>query len=208
MTSGLSGRTELAIVFGSFALMAAVCAATAAQKTRRISPGNFEILGITLGQTDEADLARILGPAQAVQTKDPEEAVRCYVSSGADKTVLEVQDWVGTVVEFRLFQDPARTLGNCAATPRVSNLVATGSGLKLGMSRGEVIRLIGKPTKDRKEVYIYESSFERPLTVEEEQRAKRSYHKPPCLVEVYEKIELRFQGPNVVFVDAVRSETW
>ncbi len=208
MTSSLSHATRCTALVGYLALTAAAHGGTAAEKARRFEAGNFEILGITLGKTDEADLARILGSAPSVQAKEPEESVRCYVSSGADKTVLEVRDWVGTVVEFRLLEGPARTEGNCATTPRVSNLLATGNGLKLGMSRGEVIRLLGKPTKTRKGAYIYESSFERPLTAEEGQRAQRSYHEPPRVVEVYEKIELRFKGPIVVLVDAVRSETW
>ncbi len=202
------GRAGLVVVVGSLTVMAAGCVATAAQKTSRLDPGNFEILGIILGKSDEADLARILRPAPPVQASEPEEAIRCYVSSGAHKTVLEVWDWAGTVVEFRLLEGPAQAVEKCAPTPHVSNLLATESGLKLGMSRGEVIRLLGRPTKTRKGAYIYQSSFERPLTAEEDQRARRSYHKPPRVVEVYEKVELKLSGSRVVLIDCVRSETW
>jgi hypothetical protein len=195
-------RREVAVV-----LIGVVVGVGKPDEPKRFDARNFEILGITLGKSEDAELTPILGPA-AAQAIDPEESVRCYVSTGRDHTILEFVDWLGTLVEFRFFPGTSRATSRCASTSRVSDVLATGSGLKLGMSRTEVVALLGRPTKVQRDDYVYLSAYDQPLTAEEERRAESSYHTPPDAIEVYERIELKFTGPRVTLVDIVRNETW
>ena len=203
-----SPKTKRTGAAGLFALIAVVAGVGSQQGITRFDSGSFRILDLTLGKSEVADLVRTLGPSPEVQATEPEETLRCYVSTGPDKTVLEVGDWFDTLVEFRLFSGRAATAGRCAPTNRVSASLSTGNSLKLGMNRNEVLALLGRPTKIQGQSYVYESAYDRPLTAEEERRAKSSYHTPPDAMQVYERIELKFTGPRVTLVDIVRNETW
>ena len=195
-------RREISLV-----LIAVVVGGGMPDEPKRFDARNFEILGVALGTSEDAELTPILGPA-AARAKDPEESVRCYVSTGRDHTILEFVDWLGTLVQFRFFSGTSRAISRCASTSRVSDALATGSGLKLGMSRTEVVALLGQPTKVQRDDYVYLSVYDRPLTAQESQLAKSSYHSPPQAVEVYEKIEVKFNASRAALVDVVRSETW
>lgn len=203
-----SHEATWAAAAGPFALIAIAVGVASQQGIRRFDSGSFRILDLTLGKSEVADLVRILGPSPEVQARDPEESFRCYAAAGSDKTVLEIGDWFDTLVEFRLLSGTAATIRRCARTSRVSLSLSTGSGLKLGIDRNEVLALLGRPTKTQGQTYIYESAYDRPLTAEERRRAQSSYHSPPDAVEVYERIELKFTGPRVTLVDIVRNETW
>ncbi len=108
----------------------ALLLATGQQGTaKQISMKNFEIAGITLGVTTNHDLERILGPAPVVETPDHEGSRRCYLSAAGDGTILEIESWVGTAIQFRLGSRPDATGTACAKSSLVSRKLATGTGL-------------------------------------------------------------------------------
>jgi len=208
MMPRLSSKARWMATAGPIALIAVIVGVGAQQGIRRFDSGSFCILDLTLGKSEVADLTRTLGTPLGVQaTETAEGTIRCYASTRADKTVLEFEDWFGTLVEFRFYSSTAGTARRCARTNLVS-AVSTGNGLKLGMDRNEVLALLGRPTRIHGQSYVYESAYNRPLTAEEERLAKSSYHTPPQAMEVYEKIELKFNGSRVTLVDVVRNETW
>lgn len=99
---------------------------------RQLSTENFKTAGITLGVTTNYDLKRILGPAPAMDTPDDEGARRCYLSASGYGTVLEIESWVGTVIEFRLDSRPDATENRCARSPLVSSKLADRSRAEIG----------------------------------------------------------------------------
>jgi hypothetical protein len=195
-------------IAGVFFFSALLGLGSASTKARKFDLKNFEILGITLGRSTREDVDRILGPAKDSPALNPEEAVRCYASPESDRTILQLQNWMGDVIGFRLFRGTTEEVSRCALTSRISDSISTNSGLRLGISRRQVINLLGSPTKRGANLLSYQSAFLRALTTEERKLAQKSYHVPPEAVEVCEKIEFRFKGSKVVAVEAVRNETW
>jgi hypothetical protein len=176
----------------------------AGPSAEKFAPQNFEVLGITLGTSELTDLGRILGPGTSRETPDHEGLVTCYCSPGDDRTVLEFDSWVGTIVEFRFFQGSPQKVSQCAESRLVSKSLATRSGLKLGMGRSEVTTLLGAPTKTQEDHFIYESSYDRLATPEEVKQSNDAFAPLPALISVYEKIDLRFGSGKVVRVEVLR----
>jgi hypothetical protein len=175
-------------------------------RVAKIDPKNFEILGIRLGSSTIGDLKHILGSAPERQSIDSANTVMCYASLGSDRTVLEFENWTDPI-EFRFFHGSLHEVARCATSPKISDSLSTASGLKLGMTQQQVVMILGQPHRMYGNHYSYESSFLRPLTPEERKRAKAT-HPVPKTMEVYEKIDLQFNGSKVIRIDAVYSETW
>jgi hypothetical protein len=174
--------------------------------TQKIDPKNFGILDISLSSSSIDDVKRILGPAPERSSTDGQNTVMCYASQGNDKTILEVEIWTGPI-EFRLFLGSPQQRKRCASSSKISYSLSTASGLKLGMSQRRVILILGRPSKRHGNHFVYESPHLRPLTPEEQKRAKETYPAPKT-VEVYEKLDVEFRRSAVVRIDAVRSESW
>ena len=175
---------------------------------KQISTKNFEIAGITAGVTTDHDVERILGRSPAMDTPDHEGARRCYLSASRDGTVLEIESWVGTVIEFRLESRPDATEDRCVKSPSVSRRLATGAGLKLGLVRKQVIAILGQPNADKRSRLVFEQSFDRPLTPREKARLKQGA--PPWDVKsahVMDRIEVGFSGGKVVSIFVLHNAT-
>jgi hypothetical protein len=169
-----------------------------------ISPKNFEILGIELPDSTVSDVERILGPAPSKQADNVEEASACYTSPGSDRTVLEFRYWFESVVGFRLFTGTLQYRNHCAKSKLISADLTTSSGIKVGLSKDEVIKLLGPPSKRQQNSFTYEVSYDRPPTHEEIKRSKDAYRPVPASISVYGKIDLGFQHGKVVWVDIAR----
>jgi hypothetical protein len=75
------------------------------------------------------------------------------------------------------------------------------------MDRSQVISIFGRPTEIRGHRYVYDFSYDRPLTPEEMKRYKGATP-PVTAVGVTEKIEFRFTSSKVDLVDVTHSETF
>jgi hypothetical protein len=175
---------------------------------QEINTKNFEIAGITLGVSTGQDVEQILGPAPRVDTPDHEGVRSCYLSAAGDGAVLEIESWVGSVIQFRLDSRPNATEVNCAKSPLVSRKLATGTGLKLGLLRKQVIAILGQPTAVKGARLEYEESFDRPLTTQEKLRLKQSG--PPWdvnSIHVMNRIYLTLSEGKVVSISVLHNET-
>ena len=179
-----------------------------ASEKRRLAPQNSEVLGITLGESEFADLERILGSRTASDVREQEGVLACYCSSGDERTVLQFDTWIGTVVEFHFFKGSRQLVSRCTKSKLISDSLATSSGLRLGMSRAQVIALLGTPAKNGEDRLRYELDYNRPPTPEELKRFKDAFAEPPALMNVYGNIDLRFRNGKVVRVDALRGEDY
>ena len=83
----------------------------------------------------------------------------------------------------------------------------TSSGLKLGMYRSKIISMFGPPAETHGDKYIYDFSFDRPLTPEERERYRNA---TPLVsaVSVTEKIEFGLKGSKVDLIDVTYSVTF
>jgi hypothetical protein len=174
----------------------------------KLAAETFQVLGITLGTSEVSDLDRVLGRAPFRASADNEGTVSCYCSPGNGRTVLEFRTWAGSIVEFRFFQGSAQTVNRCANSRLVSSSLATASGLRLGMSRRQIMALLGTPTKMREDRFIYESTYDRPPTPEEVKHFNDAFYTPPALINVHERVDVRFRGRKAVRVEVLRAEDW
>lgn len=114
------------------------------------------VLGIEPGRDALETVRRALGEAPRVEgrpdTRDLPPVRLCYVAAdGGDPTVLffDAQyDARGEVVEAWVLADAAPPeVTTCAVSPRVWHGLEVSNGLRLGMSRGEVVARVGPPTE-------------------------------------------------------------
>jgi len=174
----------------------------------KLSSQNFEIVGIALASSEVEDLERVLGRRTFPDTPSPDrEGVQsCYCSPGNDRTVLQFDTWIGTVVEFHFFQGSRRLVSRCTKSRRISRSLATASGVRLGMSRREAIALLGKPANSGEDLLEYELDYNRSPTPEELKQSRDAFVEPPALINIYGYIKLSFRNKRVVRVDALRNK--
>lgn len=170
----------------------------------RLSPKNFEVLGIRLPDSTVSDVERILGTAPSEQGPDAETSTACYTFPGSDGMVLEFEYWFESVVEVRIFKVKPPPPSQCSKSKLVVTDLVTGSGLKLGLSKDQVIKLLGSPSKETPNGFTYEVSYDRPPTSEEIKRFKDAYRPLPASIYVNGKIDLRFQHGKVVWLEIAR----
>jgi hypothetical protein len=202
------GRRQL-IWIATLAGAACLGSAGFCPSEKAISRSNFQVAGITLGVSTVRDAERVLGPAPAVETSDHEGARSCYVSTAGDGTVLELESWVGTIIQFRIERAGPEKLRSCAPSAVVSSKLTTEAGLRLGLPRKQVFAILGPPTEIHGPRLVYERSFDRSLTPAEKRRLKETGG-PPWEVKsahVEDKIEIGLVGSRVASIDVLHNVT-
>lgn len=119
---------------------------------------HLTLLGFTLGQhTIQEVEAKIGKPTQYVNEDSHGKAV-CYVAVGkGDQTIATfgtgIMGGETYLLNFQLMAGEVRfkERRKCQRSPWISRAVATASGLKLGMDRGQLTTLLGKPTREGKD---------------------------------------------------------
>lgn len=174
---------------------------------RTIGRQNLAVLGITLGKSTKEDVERIFGRAEDIAPPQSELSLVCYTSTSVtNQTVLQFVIW-DKPVGFRFFRAAPRSKEQCTRTPLVPDNLETQGGLKLGLSRNQVVSIFGRPTAIRGQRYIYDFSYDRPKTPGESERYKGAT--PPVTeVSITEKLELRFRDSKVDLIDVTYSETF
>ncbi len=104
-------------------------------ETRRVSPANLRILGITLGSSTTEDIKRILDPAADTLAVQNELSQICYASSGFDGSILEFVMWGEMPVRFGFFRAHPGSSTRCTRTSRISDGLETEGVVRLGMDR-------------------------------------------------------------------------
>lgn len=204
MRSALSRILWLLLLFSVLATQVFAGGPARPALAGKLSLKDFEVLGIRLPDSTVSDVEGILGPAPSKQGDNAEESSACYTSPRSDRTVLEFIYWFESVVRFRLFTGTLQSINHCAKSKLISTDLATSGGIKLGLSKDGVIKLLGPPSKKQQNSFTYEVSYDRPPTPEEIKRSKDAYQPVPASISVYGKIDLRFQQGKVVWVDVAR----
>jgi hypothetical protein len=199
---------SLVLLLGAVASAGSLAEVDSPSEATKLAAETFQVLGITLGTSMVTDLGRVLGPAPFRVSADNEGTVSCYCSPGNARTLLEFRAWAGTIAEFRFSQGSPQTVNRCANSRLVSSSLATASGLRLGMSRRQIMALLGAPTRTRQDHFIYESIYDRPPTPEEVKHFNDAFYAPPALINVHERVDVRFRGGKAVRVDVLRAQDW
>lgn len=130
---------------------------------REIADENFIILGVDIrkGALSQADTQ--LGEAAIVSRSNASagRGQKCYVSK--DKTFLIFEEGEVNSV-FYLFSDftPWNGVKLCSRPATLSRTAATASGLQLGQTEQDVIKILGEPTVHRSNEFQYMLRFKKP----------------------------------------------
>jgi hypothetical protein len=166
-----------------------------------ISVSHLSVFGLTLGKNTLADVRAQLGDAPVIDYGETGLSVKqvCYITRNGDHTRLVFESGAGggwtQITGFRLIAERGKSAKSdqCRADRRIGHELRTAGGLGLGLSRTQVIRLLGLPTKTRGNTLIYES-----LTTE--QILNKTF-------DIRTVIKLDFDGMKVSVVNVFRTET-
>jgi hypothetical protein len=139
---------------------------------KRFDTNNFKILGLSLTTLGFDDVAARLGKAAVVERGDASysRSQACYFSgSGSDTIHLIFEGGEGGSSTVYIFRGGPDWKGSnlCVRSNRVSSDLATGTGLRLGLSRAEVEAILGKPDSVHGNRVSYCRAFKRKATKEE-----------------------------------------
>ena len=126
------------------------------------SEQQLTILGLTLGKHTLWDVRNKVGEADLIphaehkKAHSPEDKI-CYVSAQKDDETVLIFNANGTLSSFCL--EPKRNTSTdrklCTKTALVSKGLATGNGLKSGLTKDQVKKILGLPVKEEAGTFIY-----------------------------------------------------
>jgi hypothetical protein len=157
---------------------------------------HMTILGVTLEKTTLQEAQRILGPAEVRHNGGDAGASasgECYVGAdGATLALVSNSEMGGgtTITNAQLvargsqpdyssddrYVVPPEHRPPCAALKSLSRATRTQGGLRLGMTEGEVRRLLGKPSESGEGYLLFTSEAKLPMTPEQRKRIEENYH--------------------------------
>jgi len=126
---------------------------------RELAAPNFLVLGVNLGETMFRRAAARLGNATIIERGDASTGRRqvCYVSPGKQHNVHVVFEQGELKYTFYLFVGGPGWEGadRCVDSKAIPMHLATGSGIRLGQTPAQVMAILGKTTKRRKNELVY-----------------------------------------------------
>jgi hypothetical protein len=139
-----------------------------------ITDGDATILGFAIGRSSLQDVQAKLGnaPTERVSREEESDIVICYVSP-TDGTVFAVYSgamggWKD-ITWFALWsgEAPFPNRSNCTTSSKVSQNLATASGLRLELTAEELKRIAGTPSKVSGSSIKYDYVCRRKMTQDE-----------------------------------------
>lgn len=148
-------------------------------QNREIASANFRILGVDLREDAVARLGKKLGKTPIVNRGDAStgRTQACYCSSSKPPTLLIAEE--GEVNSaFYLFSDPTPWNGRdlCSRSSQVSRNVQTASGLHLGQTLDQVIKILGEPSERSRSELTYFLSVRKKTAPDAAARCRLQYH--------------------------------
>jgi hypothetical protein len=133
-------------------------AARAGDKT--VDKSNLTILGLVIGDCTSQDIYSKLGPGIPFKDEaNPNVTQLCYVSNN-DDTLILFSFKNSQCARFKMMSQKIRFYKRhfCEKSPLVSKHLATGSSIKLGMSKSRLKATLGAPRHESDEnmEYVYE----------------------------------------------------
>ncbi|MGB7848700.1 MAG: hypothetical protein WBL63_24020 [Candidatus Acidiferrum sp.] len=180
------------------------------QPTPKVA-GNLEILGFVLGKSTLADVEAKLGKSVARKCSRDEEASKevCYLSAGKDATkVVFEAGFSGGWQELDGFKVIAGGVERpcyrqCPTASQVTRDVQTEAGLKLGVTREQLISLLGTPKQVRGNLLSFQWQSRQAMTKEQTEAASRTFKSPVTdpYYDVQDTVEVILADSKVVEVE-------
>lgn len=169
--------------------------------------GNIELLGLTLGKNTLADVQAKFGASPTRRCSREEEAADelCYESAGKDRTkVVFEAGFSGGWTQLDGFKVIAgdlepRCYRQCPKAGQISAEVRTAAGLRLGMTREELIALLGTPTQIRGKRLRFQWQSRLAMTKEEKEAESKTYKSPvtDAYYDVQDTIDVTLENSKV-----------
>lgn len=181
----MSGTMKLTITLGL--LLATIQVAYGQDYSKKVDVSRqLSLMGFTLGRSTLTDVQNKIGTATAGACSKEEEAskVICYVSQGPDKVRVYFEagfsgGWSrldGVKVVSGKLTSSCRL--QCTRTAAFARGLQTEGGLRLGLNREELIRLLGTPTKVNQNRLTFEWLSKQPMTETEIDRETETFKAP------------------------------
>ncbi|MES9994509.1 hypothetical protein, partial [Desulfovibrio aminophilus] len=132
----------------------------------------FVLSWVTLEKDTEEDVLRRFGKAQSLPGWD--RFAYCYEETGSG--VVAVFSGFRDDVVRAMLADSARRLKDarlCARVPKGTFTTTTAAGLRLGMTRDEAVRLLGRPRLETPSRLYYGQTLKTPMDPETRKRFSR-----------------------------------
>jgi hypothetical protein len=213
-------RSSNVIVVAPLAFLLVMAQAVGGQRPARtpdLTP-QMSLMGFALGRSTLTDIQGKLGATTAGGCSTEEEASKmiCYVSSGPDKTrVIFESGFSGgwsvldglRVVSGSLTPDCRL---QCLRTSAFDNGIKTSGGLRLGLTRQQLIALLGPPTKETRNRLTFKRQWKRPMTKAEIDKETQTFKTPVTepYFDVLDNIEVTFTGATVSEFEIKRTTTY
>lgn len=171
-------------------------------------PGHLKMMGFTLGKSTLADVQATLGKSVAKKCSREEEASKevCYVATGKDKTkVVFEAGFSGSWKELDGYKVIAGSLERpcyrqCPRASQVTSDVQTKGGLKLGLTREQLITLLGPPKQTRGNKLSFQWQSRQAMTKEQQEAESKTFKAPvkDAYYDVQDSIEVTLADTKVV----------
>jgi hypothetical protein len=174
----------------------------------------LKVLDIVVGKTTFADVQAKFGEAVIARCSGGEEANKqmCYSSTGAQhiKLILE-SGFSGGWSEIDGFKVVSGQLEDrcsltCTETRMVPDDLRTDGSLRLGMSKGAVIRLLGTPNRASSKELNFLRQSKRRMTLDEVRKETETFHSPVTMPfwDVQTKIDIGLAGSEVSSIEVTQ----
>ena len=146
---------------------------------RELARPNFQVLGVNLGETMISRAAAKLGKATLIQRGDASTGrlQACYASPASQGKVYLIFEQGEVGYTFYLFVGGPAWEGadRCVPSKAISRSLATASGLHLGQTPAQVMAILGKPTRQRKNELVYYLLVKKKTSPQDLKEARERY---------------------------------
>lgn len=178
---------------------------------------DLSLLGFTLEKNTLADVQNKLGPSTPGGCSQEVEASKmiCYVSEGPIRVKVFFESgssggW-SRLDGFKVVSEGVPTCHlQCKSTTAFSGDVQTSGGLKLGLTKTEVVALLGAPSKASGNRFTFEWWSKRPMTKAEIEKETQTFKAPVTSPywDVHDTIEVMLNDSKVAEFEVHRTVTY
>lgn len=168
---------------------------------------HLEILGFTLGKNTLAEVESKLGKSAVRKCSREEEASKevCYLAGEGQTRVVFEAGFSGGWKELDGYKVIAGSLQRpcyrqCPRAAQVTGEVQTEGGLKLGLTREQLIALLGPPKQTRENKLSFQWQSRQAMTKEQQEAESKTFKSPvnDAYYDVQDTIEVTLADSKVV----------
>jgi hypothetical protein len=210
--------TDLMVRVGLALLLTTLTQIRGQTSSKSEASPHLSLIGFSLEKNTLTDVQEKLGISTAGACSDEAGASKmiCYVSEGPEKTkILFEAGFSGGWSRLDGFKVVSGSLAQachlqCKATTAFRDDIQTSGGLKLGLTRGELIALLGPPSKATGTRLTFEWWSKRPMTKAEIDKQAQTFKAPVTSPywDVHDIIEVTLSNSKVAEFEVHHTVTY